>query len=322
MSRASKPGYKAWTSSLRGLNQEFTKLTSVFVYGSSSFLQLKTKEKLKRLASAEGYQLESYPADQLDSNSLVELIEQDELFAEKKQIWLTKAQQNIKLLQSDIYSRLSASNQLVIFYESDKPNPKVANALSSHTYKITCYEPYPSEYISCVSDLSKFYQVEIDPQIAAFLIERLGQDLFKLDSELKNLSLIFPNQKPSIEQLTETLGSLREDHGFKIEDFLLKKQFPKALQLIDELIKRGESPLALLGILAAHCRKALHILKPHHTSPKLPDFIAQKYKQALQLSDYTKYQAALRLCQETDILFKTSRVSKVIPLSEIILRLR
>ena len=164
-----------------------------------------------------------------------------DFFTKKKQIWLNKAHQNLKLLQTakEAYARLDGSNQLVIFYESDKVNPKVLNALAAQTYKITCYEPYPREFAQCCLDLAKFYQLDIDYTAASFLVERLGHDLFKIDSELKNLSLIFANKKVEASELAEALGSLREDHAFKLEDFLLKKQYAKALQLLDELVKRG-----------------------------------------------------------------------------------
>ena len=56
-------------------------------------------------------------------------------------------------------------------------------------------------------------------------------------------------------------------------------------------------------------------------SPKLPEFILQKYRQSLQANDKSRYHDALRLCHEADIIFKTSPLAKHIPLSEIVLRL-
>ena len=80
MSRSSQPGYKAWTSSLKNLPKDLQSLSSILVSGASSFLQLKTKEKLKRLAQQDGYAIESYQAEQLDLSSLYEIVEQDGLF--------------------------------------------------------------------------------------------------------------------------------------------------------------------------------------------------------------------------------------------------
>ena len=138
------------------------------------------------MAQQDGYAIESYQAEQLDLSSLYEIVEQDGLFTKKANLAEQSASE-FKLLQTakEAYARLDGSNQLVIFYESDKVNPKVLNALAAQTHKITCYEPYPREFAQCCLDLAKFYQLDIDYTAASFLVERLGHDLFKIDSELK-----------------------------------------------------------------------------------------------------------------------------------------
>ncbi|MFW7378115.1 MAG: DNA polymerase III subunit delta [Oligoflexus sp.] len=327
MSGSSRLGYAQWVQALKKLrSQDQLPLGSV-AYGSSAHLLLKTQEKLKHLAAKQGLQVETYQAAGLSEAMFLELIEQDSLFAEKKLVILEQFQSNAKLLAhcEAVFARLSPTTKLVLVMNQDRLAARLQKLLPADFTIIPCFPPNYRELTTFIKDLAKFYQLHIDSESCQLLASSLGQDLFKIENEIKNLALLFPKSRekmPAAQEVSQALGSLREDHGFRLEEFILAKQAGKALNLLDDLLKRGESPLAILGILANHCRKAVEIFSPDQQQANhIPVFIQQKFTKSLRPGDRPRYLKALRLCHEADIILKTSRVSDQLPLSDIIMTL-
>lgn len=326
-----RPGYPQWVQALRQLQKPTGLPNGLVCYGSSSYLILKTQEKVRRIAREKNFAIESHFASSLSEADFLELLEQDGLFTENKLVIINQFQSNSKLIPycEQAFSRLSDRTKLLLICPQDKLAPKLKKQIPTSFGLIPCFTPSQREISAFISDLAKFYKLYLNQDCRQLLALSLGQDLFKIENEIKNLSLLFPDSKkqaPTAEDLSQALGSLREDHGFRLEEFILTKQTGKALNLLDDLIKRGESSLAILGILASHCRKAIEVLA--HKSGEIsadkiqiPAFIQQKFLRSLSSTDKAKYTKALRLCHEADIMLKTSKTSDLIPLSSIILTL-
>lgn len=332
MANQQRLSYQSWVQTLKKIQRPDQLPIGAICFGSSSYLLLKTQEKFMRLAEKNGLQIERYEAASLDESSFIELIEQDSLFADKKFIIISSFQANPKLLpySETVFERLNQNTRLLLTVPQDKLAARIQKTIPTHFEQIPCFSPTARELPGLIQDLARLHKLHLDSEATQVLADSLGTDPFKIENEIKNLALLFPNSKEftlSANEISRALGSLREDHGFRLEEFILAKQSGKALNLLDDLLKRGESPLAILGILANHCRKALDVFAAKNSGPgsqnrrQLPAFIQQKFLRSLKNDDRHRYLKALRLCHEADIMLKTSKVSDHVPLSEIIMTL-
>jgi DNA polymerase III delta subunit len=254
--------------------------------------------------------------------------EQTGLFGDEQLIVLLGLEKAPKLLAQ---ARLAAQKpplqtRLVMVFAQDKVPANLQKALPEPTHQVVCLTPGLRDMPAFLKDLARSYQVPLDDAITSMLLDSLGQDLFKIDNELRNLALLFADrdQPASAAEVQDALGFMRDDHAFRLDEYLLAGQRAKALNLIDDLIRRGESPLAILGILAHHCRKALDIHGQGGQAPaamRMPRFVVQKFVQALQRRGSEPYRQALRSCQEADMILKTSQLPEQIALTPIVLRL-
>ena len=188
---------------------------------------------------------------------------------------------------------------------------------------IQCHSP--SLYLS----LAMKHNLTLQLKEAQLVISAVGADLIRLENEIKKLSLIFSEKMEPIDskQLSPYLDCLKEEHAFKLDQSLINGKTALAQALLHDLLRRGESHLAILGILAHHCRKALHIfylskegkqLREIAQSVGLPFGVVKAYLPYIQKSSPNKFKNALHKCQEADMIFKTSRISPELILNEVI----
>ena len=194
---------------------------------------------------------------------------------------------------------------------------------------IPCVPPYDNEVPVAISLMSKLIGVPLDNSAATSLQNVLGGDLRLLHNEIRKLALIFPDPKKrlSAQDLAPHLEFLRQDHAFKINDLLLAKGNAQASILAGDLVKRGESPIAIVGILARHIRNALQV-KQYRSSGVTPRDIASELRLPLRVvSRYTEYSKsiskaqlgrALAQCHEADICLKSSKRDPYIVLDQIV----
>lgn len=153
--------------------------------------------------------------------------------------------------------------------------------------------------------------------------------MFTVENEIRKLSLIFADcsETLSADQLAPYLDCLKEEHAFKLDQSLISGNIATAQALLHDLLRRGESHLAILGILAHHCRKALQVYYLNKEGKQvreisqaigLPFNIVKNYIPYARKSSPQKFKTALFQCQEADIIFKTSRIQSEIILSDVI----
>jgi DNA polymerase III delta subunit len=182
---------------------------------------------------------------------------------------------------------------------------------------IPCKTPNPYEIPLLVKHLAIKNSLKLSPPAAALLCEVGGEDLHKIENEILKLSLIFAgHQEPlSLSDITPHLGVLKEEHAFKLSRYLLEQKNSEACLLIEDLIDRGESPLALLGLLSKHYRGCIKIkelggqaLTPSVRSTlKIPIFLLSSYQQHVRTRTLSQFNSALAKCQQADLYLKTSQ---------------
>ena len=303
----------------------------VVIYGPSIYLRYKAVEALSKQASAWGYETERLSANNLDESQLDQIFQDMPLFGNQKYFVVENMVPSSR--QAKLLGKLLSQHPKRAFLALQLNSSQIGatfEALHAEAI-IPCYPPNTKELPNYIRSLARKFSLQLDSTAAQWLNEHVGNDLWKLENEIKNLALIYPEAEHlSDRQLQDALGYLKEDHVFELEGLILKKQSGKAINLINQLIHRGESPLAILGIISNHCRKILQIqsLRMKGQPPaqiakelRLPLFVIQKLMTPLSAARLKAYRAAIELCQQNDIMLKSTRIGGDLLISHLLLEL-
>jgi DNA polymerase-3 subunit delta len=329
MSFAKKPSFRDWQASAGTIGQgERIQAAKGFlcIYGTSEFLLNHTVELVRRHAEDKlGLPITALEATTLDAAGLASMLGQASLF-EPATAYLVRRVEAAKSLGTLLKAAKGSTGNLVILvHKGEAPLAAVRTELERlGAAAIPCFDPYASDVPPLVRHMARARGLNLAHAAGEVLMESVGADLAKLDNELQKLALIFADRAgKGVEigprDIAPHLGMLREDDAFQLDRLLLARQTAKAHALAGSLLSRGEKGLALLGILASHCRNALRCIElmakgvPATELPsalRLPPFIVKSYSQALRGADPKRYVRCLARIQECDVHLKTSGLSE------------
>ncbi len=93
------------------------------------------------------------------------------------------------------------------------------------------------------------------PAVAARVVDAVGADLHALEREIEKLCL-YVGDAPRItaEDVDAACSRIRSEHIFKLMDHVAEGRPDAALEALRHVLLKGDSPLALLALLARHVR--------------------------------------------------------------------
>lgn len=231
----------------------------------------------------------------------------------------TKKQKELAQVLSQLSDKTFLSGQTSLWLSIDG---KVLASLEKELKRlnatlIPCHTPHYSENSQVIRHLAKRQSLPLSDSAIQCLLELGGADFYKIENEIQKLAFLFAAHPTPLQadDISEHLGAIRAEHVFKLTEYLIAGQKQKATFLIEDLLQRQESPLAILGILAKHCRNHLKYqdLKTEgqsshqiSSSIKIPSFLLSSYERYSKSTHRHHLLSALKLCQRADIQFKTS----------------
>ncbi|MBI2935110.1 MAG: DNA polymerase III subunit delta [Chloroflexi bacterium] len=99
--------------------------------------------------------------------------------------------------------------------------------------------------------------VDLPPQVANYLIELLGNNLWLIDSELQKLALFCAEKTVSMSDVQEAVSYAREASVFQFVDVILQRRLQKALEFLRLLRNSGAGAPYLLAMLTRETRRLL-----------------------------------------------------------------
>lgn len=176
----------------------------------------------------------------------------------------------------------------------------------------------------------KNHQTEIEPAAIRLLIECTGSNLWQLSNELNKL-ISYKRSATNPIILTEDAKALTsskiELNIFKTIDFLAEKKRAKAIVLIHEHLKRGDSPLYLLAMINFQFRNLLVVKDIYESGKnisaklkrlKLHPFVVRK---TIMLSEKFSLEELKKIYQklfEIDLDIKTGKINPELALDLLI----
>lgn len=311
----------------------------ILLHGPSDFLIGKTIKVLKEHWRGQG-ELQILEAPELDEQKFASLAGQKSLFDPAGLFIIRRLEQAKNAAKWLKFA--SADNSGGSHFCFVQQGGVLAAGLKGEfarlkTLEIPCVEPWPNELAPLVQGMARKLSLNLQNEAVALILEAVGNDLVKIENELTRLSLIFAetpsDQTLDARTIAPLLGMLREDFVFELDNLLISRQYGKAHALLTALLHRGESALALLGILARHCRLALRLhdlqrngrpLNPRDISfeLRLPLQVAKGYTQYVAKTTAKTFAASLVLCQEMDQKLKSSGINEELLLGQVLETLR
>ena len=314
----------------------FQKHKLLVLRGDSDFFLSDLTRSLRSIYEAKSWAIERWEAPQMNAERFLQAASASSLFDTGTLTFINQAQAKSDLmnhLQSMKQAR-DIQNPICMIWRAGDISAKAQKELDRlQAYVLPCDEPAPWEFRDFVNDRALLYGLNLQSEAADILLDAIGSDLFKLDNELNRVSLCLEGHQGAISSATlrPFLGFLREDHIFKLDQFLCQEAYGKALLLLKDLLDRGEKGLALLAILAMHCRKALQIQAAVRNGQnpaemakamRLPTTVVQSYMGYVQRRGPQGFLKAIRLCHEADRRLKSRGDGEEIWLNQIVWELR
>lgn len=305
----------------------------VLLHGPSEFLIFKATTSLKeKWRSFPGTGLTTLDARECDRERIFAATELPSLFEPHMMTVVRGCEKKAdiaKFLAEVPTSPGLKSHLIVTHWGKGSPARFLEQAKRLGGQTIACFDPSPYEINKFIVALAKKSALDLDADAVELLKATQGHDLFRLENEITKLALVFADTKHRLRanDIASSLGVLREDQVFALDDLLMKREGARAGALVTALLDRGEKAPAILGVLALHCRRALRIhadlsanVPERDTASRLrlPPSVLRGYNRYVMQTPMRRFMRGLVKCQEADVLFKTSRTSESAILQDVI----
>jgi len=171
----------------------------------------------------------------------------------------------------------------------------------------------------------------LTPQAASFLVEQVGVDLQRLERELEKLCAYVENrEKIELDDVRQVVGAQRSYSVFELLRHVSQQQSNKAVSVLRSLVLSGESPLAILALLARQIRLCWQArdgvergLSVSQMAQKLaiPPFVVKNYVQeASHFSEADLYRLHQAI-RKADLTLKSTGTAPEILLEALVLSL-
>ncbi len=174
-------------------------------------------------------------------------------------------------------------------------------------------------------------QKVLSPQAASFLVEQMGVDLYRLQSELEKLAAyVGDREKIELQDVREAVTSQRSFTIFELLRYVGQNQTRQAISALKKLLLAGEQPLVILALLARQIRlmwQAKDGVKRKMPTGELgqklnlyPAILRNTIQQAEYFSEAELYQIH-RVIRETDLALKSTSTAPHLQLEALVLKL-
>lgn len=285
----------------------------IWIYGEDTYRsRQKLKEmveKFKQKFDAGGLNLILFK-EKWDVNELFQAVVSAPFLAKKKMVIIENLSQHVKKSELDdlanLWNRVPDETILIFWEQEEKGLDKYFGSMpkkDAHYYKYPLLSPH--EVKQWLSARAQQKDIDIDSQILDQLLNKVGHDLWSLESELDKLKARSGGKKVQPEYIDELVDTRLEDNIFVFCNYLAQRKSSQALEILQGLIKSGFSESELLNKLGWQLKillksksywdqninappdKAARDLKMHpyvikKTKPLLKDFDLKELKQIYQ----------------------------------------
>ncbi len=258
--------YQDYAAALKSLTQidkpaDFPRVLAVS--GPSGFLCHKAISVISGAWAAFGAgEAQKIEASELSYTAFQSLWAQQSLFEPTTLYVIRRASQLKGIAQwlTPIASAERVKSHLVLDF-GDKIAADAQRQLSRlNAHQIHCFEPKSAaDFMKIVLTFGKRAGVNLADDAVRFLLSTVGHDLARLENEITKIGLVFAGETRTISRsdVASIVGSLKEDDVFELFNVLRQGRTSAASLMTDLFLSRGESAIAVNGILARYAREQM-----------------------------------------------------------------
>ena len=149
--------------------------------------------------------------------------------------------------------------------------------------------------------------VDLDPEAAALLADRVGPQLLLLRQEIEKASLLAgPGERVERRHVEQAVSAVAEEPIWDLTDAIGQGRVADAVGLLSRLLAQGAAPPAILGALASHFRRLVRV--GHGESVGGPPFVVRKLEQQARRYPARRLEVCLRAIHRADVELKGGSV--------------
>lgn len=233
-------------------------------HGPDAFLRRLWTDQLRALVEAAGVPVEvvrfdgatAQPAEVFDECRTMGLMRQHKLVILDDAEAFVKGDNRRALVER--YAQSPAPDATLVL-RSDTWRPGNLDKLIPRDWLKKCESPKPGEAVTWVRERCKAaHSATIEADAAGLLVERLGTDLGRLDSELEKLAASTGGKPVTAQEVRELVGLAREEKAWEIQAALLAGDTEAALVKLHELLEVSRVDAVPLRWAVADLARKLH----------------------------------------------------------------
>ena len=228
-------------------------------------------------------------------------------------------------------ARPSPFSCLVLYAPSRKGLSGLETAVRAAGMVVEFAAPTESELPRWLQGRAKQQQKQLRLQAASALLERVGNEVGRLATELDKLCLFVGERRQiDITDVEEVVSRQRQFSVFELLRAVGRSDSAQAVSMLRQLLLHGEPPLTVLALLARQIRilwQTKDAAKDDLSNEqighrlKLPASVVRNYRQTTSLFSEQSLYHAHRVIRESDLALKSSGVSQEMLLESLILAL-
>jgi DNA polymerase-3 subunit delta len=151
--------------------------------------------------------------------------------------------------------------------------------------------------------------IEIEPEAAALLADRVGPQLLLLRQEIEKASLLAgPGETVMRKHVEMAVSAVAEEPIWDLTDAIGQGRVADAVNLLSRLLAQGAAPPAILGALASHFRRLVRV--GHGESVGGPPFVVRKLEQQARRYPARRLVTCLRAIHRADVELKGGSIMR------------
>ncbi|MBF96124.1 MAG: DNA polymerase III subunit delta [Pelagibacterales bacterium] len=235
--------------------EDLTEYNGFLIYGPDKG-QVKERSNIiiERLKEEKGLNVLKVTQEDLEKNSLTDLIHQQDIFSNKSIIIIDlEFFSNLKLDEIFFQSILSGNvNYIMLEGGNLKKNDIIVKNFTDQKKLacIPCYHDTDSSIKQTIKDYSKKFNLDIDESSVDYLANKLGSDKLITLQEIKKLSIYGNGKHVTYDEVLHAVGDSSLININKICDHLFNSD--KAPYFYEKIIEAGQNNIVVIRSLLNH----------------------------------------------------------------------
>jgi len=274
---------------------------------------------------AEEFNYHRFDSESFDMNAITDAVEAIPMMSERSLIRIDdydpfKGDEAERTQWANLLDDLPDYVCVVFYYETvafkpDRRQKRLAGIIEDKGEAISFEKQPERELISWIVRRFRSYNIDIQPSEASYLLFITDGLMNSLISEIEKIAAFSENRVITQADIDAVVEPVMTAVVFDITTLLANGAYGRALNRLQQLLKKGEEPLPVLGAIGAQFRRmrAAKLLRANGEGTDavvklcgIQPFAAGKLMEAAAKVSLEFCSAAVLLCEETDLRMKSS----------------